>query len=169
MGRVPDSDAGLQKGDHSPGNRSPQAGDQQDADCRSNTLRHHGRAHRMRRRAAHTTIDERPSGEQPLHQKAATGPTVREAREEALHTVPLSAYERRHEIETFDTGTRHSPFRGIALGLNFDYSPLQGDGDGVRAVVRSQLGEDARDVAFNGFLSNRKLRGDLLVRISRCD
>src|SRR5271157_5310694 len=50
-------------------------------------------------------------------------------------------------------------------GLKFDDSALEPDGDGVRAVVRSQLLENVADVAFYGILSNRKLGGDLLVRV----
>jgi len=169
VGRRHECQACLNNGYDNTGNWSPQTGNQHSARDRSNTLGHECSAKRIRSRAGHAKIKERSSGEQPLYQKTATGPSVREGREYSLHTIPLSAYEMRNGIETFDTVTRRSHFRGIATSLNFENPALQCDGYGVSAVVRRQLREDARDVAFDGFLADRKLRGDLFVGISRCD
>jgi hypothetical protein len=86
-----ESEARFKDCDHKTGDRSPQAGDQQNPGERSDTLSHDRRANRVRSHAENATINESSSGEQPLGQKAATGPTVRERREQSLHTIPLSA------------------------------------------------------------------------------
>jgi hypothetical protein len=91
MGRRQESEPRLNYGYCKTGDRSPQAGNQHSARQRSDTLWHDCSAKRIRSRAGHATINERPSGEQPLGQKAATGPTVRECREQPLHAIPLSA------------------------------------------------------------------------------
>jgi hypothetical protein len=84
IGRRQESEARLKDGYNSTGNWGPQAGNQQNACYRSDTFWHDRRANRIRSRAGHATIDERSAGEQPLGQKAATGPTVRERREQPL-------------------------------------------------------------------------------------
>jgi hypothetical protein len=124
VGRRHECEARLKDGYDKTGDRSPQAGNQHSARDRSDTLWHECSAKRIRSRAGHAKIKERSSGEQPLYQKTATGPSVREGREYSLHTIPLSAYEMRNGIETFDTVTRRSHFRGIALCLNFDNPAL---------------------------------------------
>ena len=91
MGRRHECEAHLKDGYDNTGKRSPQAGNQHCARHRSDTLWHHCSAKRIRSRAGHATINERPSGEEPLGQKAATGPTVCECREQPLHAIPLSA------------------------------------------------------------------------------
>ena len=87
MGRRQESEARLEDGYGNTGNRGPQAGNQQNASHRSNTLWHDRRANRIRSRTGHATIHERPSCEQPLGQKPPSGPTVRERREQPLHNT----------------------------------------------------------------------------------
>jgi hypothetical protein len=53
--------------------------------------------------------------------------------------------------------------------LEFDKSALDSYGHGMRAVIGSQFGQNARDVVLDGFLSNGKLGGDLSIAVAGCD
>src|SRR5271154_5271640 len=50
--------------------------------------------------------------------------------------------------------------------LKFDDSALQTYHRGVGSVVGAQFGEDVSDLAFDGFFTDGKLSGNLLIGIS---
>ena len=75
----------------------------------------------------------------------------------------------RRKLDTLESRSCASLFRGVAASLYFDNSALQSDGDGVGPVIGVQFGEDVLDVALHGFFGERQLRGDLLVRIPAGD
>jgi hypothetical protein len=59
-----------------------------------------------------------------------------------------------------------------ALGLavrEFDVAPLDSDGNGMGAVIGSQLRQDVRDVVLDGFLREGKLGGNLSIAVAGRD
>ena len=132
---------------HHSGDGRPQAGDEKEASQRSDHLRRRNRATGCRGHAVHQSSAD----QQPLHQKPGARPAVRERGEQPLHKVS------HFQLTGFATILKHSkvwtPCSTFG-GLQFDDPALQPDGNGVRAVVRSQLLEDVADVAFHRILSN---------------
>ena len=53
--------------------------------------------------------------------------------------------------------------------LQLDDSSLQADHGGMGSIIRAQFGKDVLDSALHGFLSDRELIRNLLVRFASCD
>jgi len=53
----------------------------------------------------------------------------------------------------------------LSSELKFDDSALQTYHRGVGSVVGTQFGEDVSDLAFDGFFTDRKMRGNLFIGI----
>jgi hypothetical protein len=158
MARVREGDPRFGARRHNSGDRRPQTGDEQDAGERSDHLRRRNRAIGCRDRA----VQQSSADQQSLNQKPRARRAVRERGEKPLHLYPIFSLRKSQRLGKITKGKRPIPLLG---DLQFDDPALKPDGDGVRAVVRSQLLEDAGDVLLHRILSNRKLGGDLLVGV----
>ena len=79
-----------------------------------------------------------------------------------MHMYPVFSLQKSQPVLKDYKGETLYPTFG---GLQFDDPALEPYGDGVRAVVRSQLLENVADVAFHRILPNRKL-GELVAQVS---
>jgi hypothetical protein len=105
-------------------------------------------------------------------QTAATGEVRRPAnhqetqRTNVANDHPSKHRETQLQVKAQEWGCRRDPFEG---GLDFDDSALQSERHRVGPVFGAEFGENVFYVTFDGFLCDRKLVGDELVRIAGLD